>query len=111
MASRQDFILNENGWFPLQDTVVNGVWVDTPYGDSDEQHKLDIIVYSKGSLKQTPDLGFNVQRFDNAEIALQDIFQELQEEMKKDGYLTSVGVVGLKDKGFYIDCGYISANY
>ncbi len=60
---RQDFLLqpykysgsDEVVWdFPLDDFYSNGVLQPTPYGDSDEQHKIDIIVNNIGAIKQFP---------------------------------------------------------
>ncbi len=109
---RQDFILNEDGSFPLQDTVVNGIWLDTPYGNSDEQHIADIIFYQKGWLQTDLLLGFGISQYDNAEISIQDISDDLNTELKKDGYITKSKVIQIIGKdGFTIDSSYIENNY
>ncbi len=68
--TRQDFLLqNYNGvWdFPLDDFYLNGVIQPTPYGDSDNQHKIDIIVNNIGAIKQFPLLGFGLFKWLKAE--------------------------------------------
>lgn len=108
---RQDFILNSNGDFPLQDTVINGVWQDTPYGDSDEQHKADIIVYDLGWLKSSPTLGFGVMRYSSSEFNLNTVNKNLQIHMQKDGYNVLSGCVVPKGSGFEINTSKIESVY
>lgn len=110
---REDFILNKDGDFPLQDTVVSGVYMNTPYGDSDDQHKVDIVVYGKGWLKFSPTIGFLVKSYLNSEYKLYDVIKNLKENLEKDGYKTKTGLVLpsnkfgnneiLENGGFYID--------
>ena len=109
---RQDFILNANGDFPLQDTYLNGVIQPTPYGLSDNQHKLDIIVNNLGALKAYPLLGFGVFQYENAEVNLDTIYSSLQTQMASDGYKTvSKAVASDGNGGFTIDTDYITPNY
>lgn len=97
---RTDFLLNSpviiSGKkvydFPLQDTVVNGVWLDTPFGSSDFQHVKDGIYYIKGWLKSTPTYGFGINQYLNSEYN-QSIYGGLKQELLKDGYITSPGFV------------------
>lgn len=111
MASkvRQDFLLNPDGDFPLQDTKINGVMLPTPYGDSDSQHILDIITSDLGWIKQFPTLGFGVYQYRSAEIDLQGIEKKLKIQMDKDGYIVKHGAVAPSQgkNGFTINCSFI----
>ena len=111
-APRQDFLLNPDGDFPLQDTYINGVIQPTPYGDSDNQHKLDIILNNLGSLKAYPLLGFGAFQYQDAEVNLDAIYSSLEQQMKSDGYKTvSKAVISAHNGSFVIDTDYIYANY
>lgn len=110
---RQDFILNADGDFPLQDTVENGVWKDTPYGNSDQQHIKDLIFYDKGWLKLSPTIGFGAKRLINSEYS-QRIESTLKECLQQDGYDCRNGVVypvAGKNTGFAIDTDFIFNTY
>jgi hypothetical protein len=100
---RTDFILNKNGDFPLQDTVVNGVYLDTPFGNSDQQHIADGIFYDLGDLKQSPTYGFGAYNYLNAEYD-QSIESKLKQMLAKDGYIVSPGTVSpVSGGGFLIN--------
>jgi hypothetical protein len=105
---RTDILLDSDGDFPLEDTYINGVLQDTPYGLSDAQHVEDIIFYNKGSLKQYPTLGFGAKQYINSEFNLQSVYKSLNNEMDSDSYKVSTGVVFPLDEGFDIDTSYIS---
>lgn len=106
---RKDFILDENGDFPLEDTVVGGVYLDTPYGNSDPQHILDLLQYGYGHLKKEPNVGFLMSNYLNSEFNLQSVYNSLEDTMKKDDYHIRVGVLNpVSGGGFIIDTSYIS---
>lgn len=100
---RTDFILNQDGDFPLQDTVIGGVWLATPFGKSDQQHIADGIVNDLGDLKQFPTYGFGLYNYLNSEYT-QSIEGKLKEVLKKDGYSVIPGCVSpVKGGGFIIN--------
>ena|ERR1035437_227182 len=117
---RQDFLLqpykyagsDQVVWdFPLDDFYENGVLQTTPYGDSDEQHKIDIEVNSIGSIKQFPLLGFNLFTRLNSENTT-NLYQDLTENMKMDGYKVGTGAIKFTGKnGFTIDNSKITPSY
>lgn len=111
--TRQDIIRLSNDDFPLGDLYVNGVLQDTRYGDSDMQHIYDLILYAPGSLKEYPTIGFNVRKYQSAEVSQTGIIEQaLSATMSKDGYRVSKGCVQpQKVGGFIIDTTYISPNY
>ena len=120
--SRQDFLLqpytyagsNEVVWdFPLDDFFSNGVRIPTPYGDSDNQHIIDIIVNNLGSIKQFPLLGFGVFKWQNSEYQSDVVFNSLQNNMKKDLYIVQTGAIKPNQSGFgfTIDTTLIVPNY
>ena len=120
--ARQDFLLqpyiyagsNEVVWdFPLDDFFSNGVRLPTPYGDSDNQHKIDVIVNNLGSIKQFPLLGFGVFKWQNSEFKSDIIFNSLSDNMKKDLYKVQTGAVkpNQSGMGFTIDTELIIPNY
>lgn len=118
---RKDFLLqpfqdvNGNTYydFPLEDTISpDGVYLPTPYGFSDDQHKIDIIFNNLGSLKRFPLLGFGVIQYQNAEYDQDSVFSSLYAQMKSDGYLVkSNAVIPNQNNGFTIDTDNISKNY
>ena len=111
-APRQDFLLNANGDFPFQDTYIGGKIQPTPYGLSDNQHKLDIIVNNIGALKAYPLLGFGVFQYEDAEVNLDNIYASLQEQMKMDLYKTTSKCLKSDGSGgFEIDTEFIYPNY
>lgn len=108
---RQDFILDQDGDFPLEDTFVNGVIQNTPYSDSDIQHIVDDIIYTVGSLKSDPSFGFGVTAYESSEYN-NSIFDSLNKVLSKDGYLPERDCVKkVNGGGFTIDTAYISNNY
>jgi len=117
--ARQDFLLqkyNYNGVevydFPLDDFYQNGVLQPTPYGDSDEQHKIDIIVNSQGAIKQFPLLGFGLFKYLQSETNSSELFNSLSSNMKMDGYFAGTGsLVYVKNEGFKIVTDKITNNY
>lgn len=110
---REDFLLNADGDFPLQDTIINGVYKDTPYGSSDNQHKADLVVYDKGSVKEHPTIGFGVNNYVSGEFSLFDVEKNLRLTMSADGYQVSNGAVepSLGNNGFFIKTAFISNDY
>lgn len=90
---RTDFILNEDGDFPLQDTVVGGVWLDTPFGLSDPQHMKDLLFYDLGHLTQSPVTGVGVSRYLNSEYKLQEVEDKVRSTFDKDDYNVYNGIV------------------
>lgn len=117
---RQDFLLQPfdygNGeitWdFPLDDTIVDGVYLPTPYGDSDDQHIIDIIVGVKGGLKQFPLLGFGLFSYLNGEFISSQIFSALSTNMKMDGYTVKQGCIqSVQGGGFTINRALILPAY
>lgn len=118
---RQDFLLqpyiypgsSETVWdFPLDDFYIGGVIQPTPYGNSDNQHIIDIIVNNVGAIKQFPLLGFGLFRWLNSEAQTDVVYSSLTSNMKMDGYLVGIGTVKpAQNNGFEIDTGYIKPNY
>ena len=112
---RQDFLLqNYNGVydFPLDDFYINGVIQPTPYGNSDDQHILDIIVNNTGAIKQFPLLGFGLFKWLNSEATSDKIYQSLRNNMKSDLYLVQVGAINMiSNDGFVINYNKIIPNY
>lgn len=103
---REDFLLNSDGDFPLQDTVTaSGVYLDTPYGNSEQQHVKDIIVSELGWIKSSPTLGFGVNKYFFAEsVSYYSIEKKLRDNLEKDGYEALNGVlIPAKGSGFFID--------
>ena len=98
---RTDFLLNADGDFPLQDTVIDGVWLDTPYGKSDMQHIHDGIVYDLGDLKQFPTYGYGINNYLNSEYN-QSIEGNLRQSLLKDGYNVFPGCVSPVSGGGFI---------
>lgn len=112
MALRQDFLLRDDLDFPLEDNIVGGVLLDTPYGYSDEQHKGDLIEYNLGSLKEFPTTGFGVNSYLNSEFNLHGTAQQLQITMNSDGYnVTSGTLSSVIGGGFTIATKYITNKY
>lgn len=106
---RQDFLLNSNGDFPLQDTVIGGVWQDTPYGDSDQQHIADITFYGIGWLKQFPTLGIFISQYLNAENAQQSLDKLSRIQFKSDGYTVQNGfIVPQTGGGFTVNTKFVA---
>lgn len=118
---RQDFLLqpyvypgsSEVVWdFPLDDFYINGQIQPTPYGDSDNQHKLDIIVNSIGSIKQFPLLGFGLFQWLNSESQSDIIFSALSKNMNTDLYKVLQGAITPSNDGkFTIDYSMILPAY
>ena len=118
---RQDFLLQpyiypgipDPVWdFPLDDFYVNGVIQPTPYGDSDNQHKIDIIVNNIGAIKQFPLLGFGLFQWQNSEAPIDEIDTSLTQNMKRDLYLVQIGaLIPSNDGNFTIDYSKIVPNY
>lgn len=118
---RKDFLLqpfkdaNGNTYydFPLEDTVSpDGVYLPTPYGFSDDQHKIDIIFANKNAYKRFPLLGFGIIGYEKAEYDQDSINLSLIQEMKSDGYRVNNGaVIPNNNNGFTIDTDFISKNY
>lgn len=119
MAKRQDFLLqkyNYNGkevWdFPLDDFTFNGILQSTPYGDSDNQHKLDITVNNIGAIKKFPLLGFGVFKYQNSEYQSGDMFNSFSQNMKSDLYNTGVGAIKqVGDKNISINLDLVAPSY
>lgn len=103
MPDREDFLLmtdeNDNQDFPLEDLVVGGQYLPTPYGLSDSQHTLDIIICHKGWFKQSPLIGFGVLTRLHSEYSVQNLEKEISIEVGKDGYRTVNGVIDPNNKG------------
>lgn len=116
---RQDFLLQPYTQtdgniiydFPLDDYYINGVIQPTKYGDSDNQHILDIIINNIGAIKQFPLLGFGLFKYQNAEFNLESVFNSLSKNMKSDGYTVLTGAVIPKEQGFEIDTDLINPSY
>lgn len=109
---RQDFLLDSDGDFPLEDTIVNGVYLPTPYGNSDNQHKIDIIFFNTGSLKQYPTEGFGIFKYENSEYDADNVYSNLSQEVKDDGYkLMSGSIYPVSEGGFDINTDLITNNY
>jgi hypothetical protein len=109
---RQDFILDENGDFPLEDTIINDIYLPTPYGNSDNQHKTDCILYNKGALKQFPTSGFGVTIYLESEYDADNVYSNLSEQMKNDGYsLSNKAVYPVANGGFNIETDLIQSIY
>jgi tRNA G10 N-methylase Trm11 len=118
---RQDFLLqpyiyagsDEIVWdFPLDDFYVNGVLIDTPYGNSDNQHKIDICEYTQGALKQFPLIGFGVFQYQDSEYNLETVYNNLSSSMKMDKYNVTIGVIKPNGKnGFTINTDLITNSY
>jgi hypothetical protein len=118
--ARQDFLLQPYQYegidgvvwdFPLDDFYLGGVLQPTPYGDSDNQHILDIIVNPIGAVKQFPLLGFNLFQWLNSEATSDQIFNALSQNMKQDLYKVSVGVLKFTNNGFEINYDFINPAY
>ena len=117
---RQDFLLqpykyagsDEIVWdFPLDDFYLGGVLQPTPYGDSDNQHILDIIINNIGAIKQFPLLGFGYFQYLNSETTSDVIFNSLSRNMKMDLYSVGIGVLNFSDNGFTINYKLIQPAY
>lgn len=107
-TQREDFILDKNGDFPLEDTVFQGVYLPTPYGPSDAQHVLDNIFYDKGWNKRSPWIGFGMNNYRNSEFSIHTVTANLEDAMKKDDYKVMFGaVVSNGKKGFTVLGKYI----
>lgn len=111
MPNRQDFLLDKDGDFPLEDYIVNGVVLDTPYGDSDDQHISDLIVYDIGSIKEYPTVGFGLLNYLNKEAGLFNVEKALKQTMREDGYVAQTGSVYPEGKGFIINTTFIEPVY
>ena len=110
MNQRTDFLLDPDGDFPLEDVYVNGVIQNTNYGNSDNQHIFDDIVYSTGSLKEFPTFGFGVTNYENAEYN-NSIFNTLKQVLSQDGYTVTSGTIKSVGNGFVINTSYINNSY
>lgn len=110
---REDFLLNPDGDFPLQDTIVAGVYKETPYGYSDNQHKADLIIYDAGSIKEYPTIGFGVRNYVSGEFSIFDVEKKLRQTMNSDGYDIRNGAISPEQggSGFFIETGFITNNY
>lgn len=109
---RQDFLLDEDGDFPLEDNVIGGVYLVTKYGKSDEQHKTDCILYGKGALKQFPTSGFGLINYQFAEYDADKTYRNLSEQMQDDGYFVSnKAVYPTPNGGFAIETEKIKSIY
>ncbi len=110
---REDFLLDENGDFPLEDVIINGVQQNTPYGASDMQHMKDIIFYRFGSLKEFPLIGFNIKIYSDSEISTHTIEKNLKIEMAKDKYSVSNGAIVPNNNGggFFVNTDRIKPVY
>jgi hypothetical protein len=108
---RQDFLLDQNGDFPLEDTYVEDILLNTPYGDSDTQHIVDGIIYTIGSLKSVPTFGFGISSYQNSEYS-NSIYNSLNKTLMDDGYSASKeSVKKVNGGGFTIDTSFISNIY
>lgn len=109
MATRTDFQNRPDGDFPLEDTIdSSGKYLPTPIVDSNSQHVLDLLYYSKSSVKKYPLAGFAILRKLNSEISIFTIEDELKESMNYDGYDTDNGCVYPNEKSsFGVDLNYI----
>lgn len=109
---REDFLVDENGDFPLEDTIINGVYQNTPYGNSDDQHKIDNVFYAKGAIAQYPLFGFGIVQYQNSEYDADNVYSALQQQVSTDGYKLNNGAVipGIEN-GFAIDTDFIVPNY
>jgi hypothetical protein len=106
---RTDFLLDEDGDFPLEDNVVNGVYLDTPFGESDKQHIEDVIFFNIGHLKRRPIYDFGVIQYLNSEYNLEKIMKNLKGSLEKDDYEIKDGcVIPAIGGGFLIDTKFIS---
>lgn len=106
---REDFILDEDGDFPLEDFVAAGVYLPTPYGNSENQHILDIIISHKGWIKQSPTIGFGVLSKVNSEFSVHGVEKDLNIELDKDNYKSKNGVIEPNNNGgFDINAEFIS---
>jgi len=118
---RQDFLLqpytypgsDQVVWdFPLDDFKINGVQQPTPYGNSDNQHILDIIINNIGAIKQFPLLGFGLFQYLDSEATSDILYSELIQNMKTDLYLVGIGAINYAEDGnFTIDYSKITPNY
>lgn len=104
---RTDFLLNKNGDFPLQDTVINGKYIDTPFGNSDQQHVFDIIQYNLGYLKGSPTTGFGVNNYLNSENGAVQAENNLKMQLSEDDYELQNGAINQVGGGFTINTQYI----
>jgi hypothetical protein len=106
---REDFLLDKTGDFPLEDTIVNGIYQETPYGSSDHQHVRDIIFDGQGATKSYPIIGFAIKRYLNSEYNLYTVEKELSYHLGLDGYGIKTGAVipNAATKGFDINTAYI----
>src|SRR5690606_11177335 len=105
---RTDFILTSDGDFPLEETYLNNIHIDTPIGLSDQQHIQDNIEYSEGELKFAPLIGFGVRFKINAEFSLYKVTKELKAKMMLDKYTILTGCLSPQAGGGYtIDTTYI----
>jgi len=119
---RQDFLLQPYTYpgsnqiiydFPLDDFYIDNKIQPTPYGDSDTQHIIDIIVATIGSYKQFPLLGFGYFQYQNAENNGRSdvIFNSLSKQMKSDLYQVLQGAVKVVNGVLIIDYSLIVPNY
>lgn len=118
---RQDFLLqpytyagsDDAVWdFPLDDFYINGVLQPTPYGLSDNQHIIDIIINNIGAIKQFPLLGFALFNKLNSETQANEIFNSLSQNMKMDLYNVGIGAIQyLPDGNFTINYALITPAY
>lgn len=109
LEPRTDFLDNADGDFPLEDTVVNGVYQDTPIGFSDRQHARDNILYHKGWLKHAPTTGFAASSYYNSEMIGANPERELRIVLQADGYDFKTGCIQRVSggEGFFIDDSFI----
>lgn len=73
-----DFLLGDD----LDLTIVNG---DFEWGESTLEHQRDILLATKGSIRQEPELGAGIvqQLLDDA--SYDDLRRSIQKEMEADG--------------------------
>lgn len=108
MAERRtDFMLDEDGDFPLEDTYIGGKLQDTPLCYSDQQHIKDLIEYSPGDLIFSPLTGFSIKSKLNGEFKLNELSKSLKNIMNLDGYKILTGVLSPVFGGFKITTSFI----
>lgn len=73
-----DFLLGDD----MDLTIVDG---DFEWGESTQEHQRDILLATKGSFRQVPDVGVGVVQELLNDASYDEIRRTIQQELEKDG--------------------------
>lgn len=85
-----DFLLGDD----LDLTIVDG---DFEWGESTQEHQRDILLATKGSFRQAPELGVGITQELLNDASYDDLRRTIQKEMEGDGM--SVKRLRVKEDG------------